>query len=164
MSKSTSYALPAIIVIAIAGVVLWPWIMPHSDGHYGNQCLSKVKQMGVGMAIYQSDYDERFPARDWMTAEHTYVKNWDVFRCIEVDSTLDQFGFGMNLALFGVDARTLADPAKVPLIFEVDALGKDVAVNLAAATSGRHETRKGLAYYAVYADTHAIWKPKGTPP
>ena len=163
MSKSTSFALPAIILIAIAGVVLWPMLSPTGSSP-ANRCLSNVKQMGVGMAIYQSDYDERYPVRDWMTTEHSYVKNWDMFRCSEVDSKLDQFGFGMNLALFGVDARTLADPAKVPLIFEVDALGKDVAVNLAAATSGRHETRKGLAYYAVYADTHATWKPKGTPP
>lgn len=160
MSKTTSFALPAIIVIAIAGVVLWPWIMPRTDGHRVPSCLSNVKQLSVALLIYQSDWDERYPHRDWLDSLDEYVKNDQMHTCTEVKAKGGEYGYAMNWLMLGVDGRTIAYPAKEVLLFETDALGNNVAANTAAATTVRH----GSGSYVSYADSHAKFIRKGTSP
>jgi prepilin-type processing-associated H-X9-DG protein len=157
MSKSTSFALPAIIVIAIAGVVLWPLLIPvrHSTA---TLCLSNVKQQVVALVLYESDWDEHYPVKEWQTSLAKYTKARD-FSCDEVTKKGGKDGYALDWHLLGADAKKIADPTRTAVVFETDALGRDVVANLAAVSVGRHKEGSNFGY----ADAHAKWKKRTLP-
>src|SRR5579859_1170301 len=87
----TLIELPIFIaIIAILAAILFPVFAQAREKARQTSCLSNSKQLGLGIAMYVQDYDERMPGLEWawQSAQFTwpqmvqpYIKNWNLFRC-----------------------------------------------------------------------------------
>ncbi len=82
--------LVVIAIIAILAAVLFPVFARARAKAHQNSCLNNVKQLALGMNMYMSDYDQRFPfafAWDvnnglyWKHQIYPYIKNGQIFVC-----------------------------------------------------------------------------------
>ena len=82
--------LVVIAIIAILAAILFPVFARARAKAQQNSCLSNVKQLALGMKMYMSDYDQKFPfafAWDvpwglyWKHQLNPYIKNLQIFVC-----------------------------------------------------------------------------------
>ncbi|MEN6643953.1 MAG: DUF1559 domain-containing protein [Armatimonadia bacterium] len=78
--------LVVIAIIAILAAILFPVFAKAREKARQTSCLSNLKQIGVGLQMYSSDYDEqlvRYSGSDYLWVEKImpYVKNQQMFKC-----------------------------------------------------------------------------------
>jgi prepilin-type N-terminal cleavage/methylation domain-containing protein/prepilin-type processing-associated H-X9-DG protein len=97
--------LVVIAIIAILAAILFPVFAQAREKARQTSCLTNLKQIGTGLAMYLQDYDDVFPfnwfgrapdvwwlsrpetgtgaglAYKWMDAIYPYVKNEQIFTC-----------------------------------------------------------------------------------
>jgi len=101
--------LVGIAIIAILAAILFPVFARAREKARQTSCLSNVKQLGLTLMMYVSDYDEMFPAaydyastptssRFWYVQAQPYVKNMQIFDCpsVKVDTNPE---YGVNSAV-----------------------------------------------------------------
>jgi len=126
--------LVVIAIIAILAAILFPVFAKAREKARQTSCLSNVKQLGLGLTMYNTDYDERMPMHCpawpeydgtnhhacWAGQVYPYVKNQQLFQCPSFPRDADMGGqappgggpayqlvrrsYGFNLAL---DAQSL---------------------------------------------------------
>ena len=109
-------------------------------------CLSNLKQLGLAMMMYASDYDERFPpAESWSDALMPYIKNSAVFACPTDEG--HEHSYAYNQALSGKSLAEVQRPAETVLLFESDAGEKSAAdAGSSWPATPRHDGMTGVAY------------------
>src|SRR5262249_17251618 len=103
----------------ILAMVLFPVFTTARHDHRPS-CLSHIKQAGLGLLMYASDYDDRLPrAAEWMDADDPYVRNKDLFRCPNLKPRKStDFGYAFN-SLFATRAISdIKEPAKAILLYD----------------------------------------------
>jgi len=83
--------LVVIAIIAILAAILFPVFARARESARATTCRSNLKQFGNAMAMYLSDYDQRFPrggwsggiqrSSEWQNALFPYIKNAGVYMC-----------------------------------------------------------------------------------
>lgn len=90
--------LVVIAIIAILAAILFPVFAQAKEAAKKSACLSNTRQIGIGVMMYTSDYDDYYPGNDqWIPAESNtsssdtrapydmlimpYVKNDNIFTC-----------------------------------------------------------------------------------
>ena len=89
--------LVVIAIIAILAAILFPVFARAREKARQASCESNMKQIGLGILMYASDYDGCFPYNwtggpggcdtnlvtvyDWMETTQPYTKNWQVYKC-----------------------------------------------------------------------------------
>ena len=79
--------LVVIAIIAILAAILFPVFARARENARRSSCQSNLKQIGLALAQYQQDYDERTLVVDenngygWFTPVQPYIKSEQVFRC-----------------------------------------------------------------------------------
>jgi prepilin-type N-terminal cleavage/methylation domain-containing protein/prepilin-type processing-associated H-X9-DG protein len=82
--------LVVIAIISILATILFPVFARARENARRASCISNLKQMGLGMMMYVQDYDETFPARQFVNGGTTiywwrlldpYTKSDQLFRC-----------------------------------------------------------------------------------
>ena len=88
--------LVVIAIIAILAAILFPVFAKAREKARQTSCLSNLKQLGLALMSYASDYDDCLPTfnypcdsgrngvwqgLNWFTAIYPYVKNAGVYRC-----------------------------------------------------------------------------------
>jgi prepilin-type N-terminal cleavage/methylation domain-containing protein/prepilin-type processing-associated H-X9-DG protein len=84
--------LVVIAIIAILAAILFPVFAQARDKARSIACLSNVKQLALGVAMYTQDYDEMLPwsmngsdsrldRPAWPDLIYAYVKSDDIFNC-----------------------------------------------------------------------------------
>lgn len=63
--------LVVIAIIAILAAILFPVFAKARDAAKRTQCLSNLKQLGVGMLMYCDDNDGKFPENSWANSAST---------------------------------------------------------------------------------------------
>jgi prepilin-type processing-associated H-X9-DG protein len=115
-------------------------------------CLSHVKQLGLAMAMYYSDY-EVLPSAKWSGALRPYVKTDLLFKCTQVEKGS---GYAMNAYL--VDRPLPEEQKDLPLLFETNDLRPDrTETKIAPIDPARHRDNNVIAF----ADGHAKHVPQG---
>ena len=159
--------LVVIAIIAILAAILFPVFAQAREKARSISCLSNMKQIGLGVAQYEQDYDEFTPGglngygggSGYAGQIYPYVKSTQVFRCpsdqadlsrrnasIAINSNTtkpnptpacDRQGVGTSIAAYSA-------PAKTVLLFEVtNSLGYDIDTEINFAT----QTPAGTATY-----------------
>jgi prepilin-type processing-associated H-X9-DG protein len=158
-------------LLAVAGLLLalWP-SAARTAQRLGTrpsiQCLSNVKSLALALDMYLTDYAAFPPSDHWgdatsdyvESATSEYVKSQDVYHCPQARGA---FGYAYNDALGGVAADALADPARVPAIFEADAGWNADGGKELLPIFARHGGGDNIGF----PDGHAAWyarqKPRG---
>src|SRR5438046_407086 len=82
--------LVVIAIIAILAAILFPVFAQAREKARQTACLSNLKQIGIALIMYQSDYDGQYPPSQlgtaplivsWPTMIQPYIKNEQVFVC-----------------------------------------------------------------------------------
>jgi prepilin-type N-terminal cleavage/methylation domain-containing protein/prepilin-type processing-associated H-X9-DG protein len=80
--------LVVIAIIAILAAILFPVFGRARENARRSSCQSNLKQIGLGLAQYTQDYDERLPMGSydfnntpWQTIVFPYLKSSQIFRC-----------------------------------------------------------------------------------
>ncbi|MCW3097490.1 MAG: prepilin-type N-terminal cleavage/methylation domain [Chthonomonadaceae bacterium] len=83
--------LVVIAIIAILAAILFPVFAQAREKARQTSCLSNLKQIGIALTMYQSDYDSMYPPSQlppsganivsWPTMVQPYIKNDQVFVC-----------------------------------------------------------------------------------
>jgi len=89
--------LVVIAIIAILAAILFPVFAQAREKARQAQCMSNMKQIGLALQQYQTDYDGMFPPSQlpssganvsWPTMAMSYVKNEGVFVCPDGEAGL----------------------------------------------------------------------------
>ena len=91
--------LVVIAIIAILAAILFPAFARARENARRASCQSNQKQIGLGVAQYSQDYDEKYPYMEGYTqadfgtlignpatAIQPYIKSWQIFRCPSVST------------------------------------------------------------------------------
>src|SRR5688572_21041070 len=68
--------LVVIAIIAILAAILFPVFAQARDKARQASCLSNLKQVGLGLAMYLQDYDERLPDACWWARSSSIESNF----------------------------------------------------------------------------------------
>ena len=147
----TTFAVVATVGVAFA--ILWPVFEKADARPRRGGCVSNLKQLGLGLIMYSSDADDRFPPRDlWADTIVPYTKNPDLFfdPALRKGDDKGPYAYAFNGAL------SLAKPPPkaetVPMVYDsVVPLRNASDLVTSLPTPGRHNGRDNVAY----ADGHA---------
>ncbi|MGM0494593.1 MAG: prepilin-type N-terminal cleavage/methylation domain-containing protein [Armatimonadota bacterium] len=84
--------LVVIAIIAILAAILFPVFARAREKARQSSCLSNVKQIGLGLMMYVTDYDDRYPTLyyattgtpsrvDYVQVIHPYINNMQIWNC-----------------------------------------------------------------------------------
>ena len=102
--------LVVIAIIAILAAILFPVFARAREKARQASCSSNLKQMGLGLAMYLSDYDEMYPNRDQIYYPATsgsppdwgildpYIKNAQLWKCPSDPTRV--MGYGITCGFF----------------------------------------------------------------
>ncbi len=150
--------LAALVAVVVVALIVYPLVARprETDGHRPS-CMSHLKQIATAMMIYGSDYDDRLPLGNWADATSVLLKNDDIYRCPQAT----RYGYAMNMDVVGKRVDYSSSGVKTTvLLFDTDALGRNVVANLAARSPKRH----GDGSHVSYVDTHVKWVRGGEKP
>lgn len=152
-----------VLVIAIMAAILFPVFAQAREKARQASCLSNMKQMSLGLLMYQQDYDERMPpAQSWMNVSVPYIKDEQVFHCPSVSTQNKQnYGYGFNSQLSQMTTEKLTKRnvnfATMPMLYESSRLGRNEHDALKSVVNPpRHGSNRGNNFS--YLDGHAKYK------
>lgn len=132
-------------MVWFASATMTPVLQSARPAPQGN-CLSNIKQLATATHVYIADTNDVFPlAENWHHALAPYAKM--KFRCNEAKT---KYSYGMNTAIGGVSAMSIASPERTVLLFEMDS---DVP-NAHGGAKDAVERHPGL-FIVAFADGHA---------
>ncbi len=146
------------IVLVICAIYL-PVSHGEPSGHYlQRRCLGNLKQLALGVVLYNTDFDDRLPrAARWMDIVEPYVKNPMIFDCPGLTTPqLGGHGYAFWRPLSLKQLSGFQKPENTPEIFD----STDLSWNANGALrllppKGRHPD--GLNCMA-FLDSHARCK------
>lgn len=134
--------LVVIAIIAILAAILFPVFAQAREKARQTACLSNLKQIGLGIAQYEQDYDEKAPCGvsgwggpwGWAGQVYPYVKSVGAFRCPSDVANPAYVSYGFNSDLVFITSgctgypqdcsipsqiSQLTQPTQTVLLFEV---------------------------------------------
>jgi prepilin-type N-terminal cleavage/methylation domain-containing protein/prepilin-type processing-associated H-X9-DG protein len=115
--------LVVIAIIAILASILFPVFARARENARRTSCMSNLKQIGLGLAMYVQDYDEVMPAAynnlvvpymKWMDMAYPYIKNEQVFNCPSAGSNLANYTREGYFGSYAINASYITGPTFFP--------------------------------------------------
>ncbi len=168
--------LVVVAIIAILAAILFPVFGRARENARRSSCQSNLKQMGIMVAQYTQDYDERYPltyygasasgtSQSWVTFMQPYIKSTQVFSCpSESAATGNAPGaafpvhYAYNLSIGGNGAiaytmlASIASPASTVMMTDSGSLQAGTTNSTQAAN-----TDPSLWPRRVATDKHTSW-------
>lgn len=125
--NSMDIIAPHFFIIVLA-CVLFPVFAGARDKARRTACLSQMKDLGLGLGQYRSDWDDTLPAAaSWADSAAHYLKPdvaHDAFRC---PSAKSPYGYAFNIGLNRLPASKIKQPALYVMLFEANAGQRNAA-------------------------------------
>jgi prepilin-type processing-associated H-X9-DG protein len=154
-AKRASVSFWSAYTLLIRGILL-PVILPlQAKDPPQNFCLSNLRQIDLGLALYMDDHDDRMPSARWMEDLHPFMKNDEFFHDQNIEGK--PFGYAMNRALVKADTASIDNPATTPSFFDSTAGVPDFVSRFRLPDPPRHGDHNNVAYLDGHA--HSV-KPK----
>ena len=110
------------------------WISPKLSGQpefagreTNSQCQSQLKQIGLAVAQYTQDYDERMPpARRWEDVLYPYARSEALYTCPVVAAKGKREGYAFNSKLSQITLATIQSAAQTVSVYETSNLNHNV--------------------------------------
>jgi len=113
-------------------------------------CMSNLKQISLGLLMYQQDYSGRFPpSGDWQGVVFPYIRNQQIFTC---PAAPQEQGYAYNHQLDGLLGNQVTQPAMTFLGWDAGAAPPGVTPP-SGTTPNRHNGGDNFAF----ADGHVKW-------
>lgn len=77
----------------------------------------------------------------WADAIYPFTKNWGLYTCDKVREQNGKWGYATNFEKLGMAVSKFDKPEEQVLLFETDALAKNVVANINALAAPRHGER-----------------------
>jgi prepilin-type processing-associated H-X9-DG protein len=105
-----------VVILLLLFLVLVPVGGTPRHAATATQCISNVKQVGLGLKLYQTDYDDWNPKADaWVTSIDPYVKSRAMYKCPDFSAP---YAYALMDDAAGKGAKLAQDPAREPMAFE----------------------------------------------
>jgi len=173
--------LVVIAIIAILAAILFPVFAQAREKARQADCLSNVRQLGIGLGLYLSDWDGTYPSsgcvgnRGWVYASNhhqidvtlgvlfPYVKNRDLYFCrTDPKKEINRLSYSMNTCMGTVHESRVSFPTATVLLMEeaeTSALGR--GLNDGCFVPYFSNDLPAIRHFGggnyVLADTHAKW-------
>jgi prepilin-type N-terminal cleavage/methylation domain-containing protein/prepilin-type processing-associated H-X9-DG protein len=107
--------LVVIAIIAILAAILFPVFAKAREKARTSSCQSNLKQIGISVAMYVQDYDEKYPLAIggtppaiYMLTEllDPYIKNAQVWQCPSKERAIDTTAIGKTSVSYAPDVGT----------------------------------------------------------
>ena len=140
-----------VLMLPVLAAMLLPALSRAKSRAQSIACMNNMRQLALGGIMYAVDHKDRFPNADnWCDALGKYVANPRAYLCPVGNPNL-RCHYAFNASLSGVDSKTITEPNRTVLMFEVDggwnlSGGRELVLN-----RPRHWNSVGL----VFADGHA---------
>jgi len=118
--------LVVIAIIAILAAILFPVFAQAREAARQSSCMSNMKQIGIGLMMYETDYDEQYPPSQlgpdnahlisWPVLMQPYIKNEQVFVCPSTSSATFKPD---PTKIFGGTARTYCGRTRTDISFGI---------------------------------------------
>lgn len=163
----TLVALIALVVAFLIGGISVPAFVRAREAAIQTNCMSNVKQLGMAMQMYASDYDAHFPAADkWNESLQPYYKNRKVLVC-RSDKTGGP-SYGMNDLISSLSQADVASPPQVVSFFDSMPGRNKADGEMLLPSPPRHPDGNNVGFVDGHAtsvsDPETLnWDPKATP-
>lgn len=119
--------LVVIAIIAILAALLLPALSRAKAKAQRLQCLSQMKQLGLGIQLFVNDHDDKYPPAAYRTGDYMYQLSWDdyIHRNIGGTDSDDDLELGIT------------NPTKVPKILKCPADQIQVSISWGAFATRR---------------------------
>jgi hypothetical protein len=121
--KGRGLAMAGIVIsatslVVIPATILLPALGRAKDRAQSINCMNNLRQLGLGLIMYQTDNKGQWPAADkWCDSIQSYVGSAKPFKCIAAESA-QRSTYAFNARLVGTAAKDIRDPAQTVLVFE----------------------------------------------
>jgi len=119
--------LVVIAIIAILAAMLLPALAKAKARAQRLQCLSQMKQLGLGIHLFVNDHEDKYPPAAYRTGDYMYQLAWDDYIHRNIGGTDSDSDLELGIT----------DPTKVPKILKCPADQIQVSISWGAFATRR---------------------------
>jgi prepilin-type N-terminal cleavage/methylation domain-containing protein/prepilin-type processing-associated H-X9-DG protein len=161
--------LVVIAIIAILAAMLLPALGKAKARAQRLQCLSQMKQLGVGIHLFVNDHEDKYPPATHRTGDYMYQLCWDDYIHRNIGGTDSDADLELGITNPGKVPKILkcpADQIQVSISWGAFATRRSYSMNFAGFATGKGaslpEPKFGVGIYISNNDgSRPDWDPRG---
>jgi prepilin-type N-terminal cleavage/methylation domain-containing protein/prepilin-type processing-associated H-X9-DG protein len=161
--------LVVIAIIAILASMLLPALAKAKARAQRLQCMSQMKQLGVGVQLFVNDHEDKYPPAAYRTGDYQYQLSWDDYIHRNIGGTDADADLEVGVTASNKVPNILKCPAdriEVSIWWAPFATRRSYSLNFAGFATGKGaalpEPKYGVGTYIANNDgSLPLWEPPG---
>src|SRR6516225_9189679 len=132
--------LVVIAIIAILAAMLLPALAKAKARAQRLQCMSQMKQLGVGIQLFVNDHDDKYPPAAYRTGDYQYQLSWDDYIHRNIGGTDSDADLEVGVTASNMVPKILkcpADRVEVSIWWAPYATRRSYSLNFAGFATGK---------------------------